>query len=86
MLRRRAEEKISITQFFALHFPRAKLAQMLRALPFIGDFIAVDHFWPCLCRLCLGRRIHAGQCSAGSVNNLGSPWALRDAKPNFLVG
>ena len=70
MLRRSTKEKIGITDLFAPELPRTKFTQMLRALPFIGDLIAVGHGWLYLCRLCLRRRIHAGQCSAGDSNNL----------------
>ena len=71
VLRRSTKEKIGIAYLFAPELPRTKFTQMLRALPFIGDLIAVGHGWLCLCRLCLRRGIHAGQCSAGDANNLG---------------
>ena len=43
VLRSGTEEEIGVAQLLTAHPSRAEVTQMLRALPFIGDLVAIRH-------------------------------------------
>ena len=43
VLRGGTEEEVGVAQLLTAHPPRAEIAQMLRAFPLVGDFVAVRH-------------------------------------------